>query len=148
MCIRDRYSMVYESGNRNRILEMCKFRFRLVLWIDPCSVEHSYVCLVHFLPNIAQNLNSVGLGIVNVIPKLIRVKMDTHSCITRAGKLNISLVPNVNALLAVCKGMRAVLLSCASSMGHHEWSAMQQHHHLQSAAWTSHQPALSADRNR
>jgi len=24
---------------------------------------------------------------------------------------------------------------------------MQQHHHLQSVAWTSHQPALTADRN-
>ena len=40
------------------------------------------------------------------------------------------------------------LSSCASSVGHHNWSATQQHRHLQSAAWTSHQPALSTDRNR
>ena len=30
----------------------------------------------------------------------------------------------------------------------HGWSAMQQHHHLQSAAWTGNQTALSADRNQ
>ena len=29
------YSMVNETGNRNRILEMRKFRFWLVRWIDP-----------------------------------------------------------------------------------------------------------------
>ena len=29
------YSVVNETGNRNRILEMCKFRFWLVHWIDP-----------------------------------------------------------------------------------------------------------------
>jgi len=45
--------------------------------------------------------------------------------------------------------MHKLLLSlCASSMSRHNWSAMQQHHHLQSADWTSHQPTLSADRNR
>ena len=41
-----------------------------------------------------------------------------------------------------------LLLSCASSMGRHNRSATQQHHYLQSAAWTSHQQALSTDRNR
>jgi len=40
---------------------------------------------------------------------------------------------------------RMLLSSCASSMDHHSWSAMQQHHHLQSAAWTSHQ---SMDKHR
>jgi len=35
-------------------------------------------------------------------------------------------------------------LSCVSSMGAIE----DQRHHLQSAAWTSHQPALSTDRSR
>ena len=44
--------------------------------------------------------------------------------------------------------MSPLLLSCASCMGRHSWSATQQHHHLQSAACTSHQPALSADRNQ
>jgi len=43
--------------------------------------------------------------------------------------------------------MLLLLLSCASSMGCHNWSAMQQHYHLQSAACTRHQPALSTDRN-
>jgi len=38
------YSMVNETGNRNKILEMCKFRFWLMHWIDPCSIEHSYAC--------------------------------------------------------------------------------------------------------
>jgi len=38
------YSMVNETGNRNRTLEMCKFRLSLVHWIDPCSIEHSYAC--------------------------------------------------------------------------------------------------------
>jgi len=32
------YSMLHETGNRNRILEMCKFRFWLVHWIDPRSL--------------------------------------------------------------------------------------------------------------
>jgi len=36
--------MVNETENRNRILEMCKFRFRLVQWIDRRSIEHSYAC--------------------------------------------------------------------------------------------------------
>jgi len=40
------YSMVNETGNRNRILEMCKFRFWLVHWIHPCSIEHSYACVM------------------------------------------------------------------------------------------------------
>ena len=39
------YSMVNETGNRNRILEMCKFRLWLVHWIDPRSIEHSYACI-------------------------------------------------------------------------------------------------------
>ena len=34
--------MVNETGNRNRISETCKFRFWLVHWIDPRSIEHSY----------------------------------------------------------------------------------------------------------
>ena len=38
--------MVNETGNRNRILEMCKFRFWLVHWIDPRSLEHSYACFI------------------------------------------------------------------------------------------------------
>ena len=38
------YSMVNEIGNRNRILEMRKFRFWLVHWIDPRSIEHNYAC--------------------------------------------------------------------------------------------------------
>ena len=38
------YSIVNNTGNRNRILEMCKFRFRLLHWIDPRSIEHSYAC--------------------------------------------------------------------------------------------------------
>jgi len=33
-----------ETGNRNRILEIFKFRFRLMHCIDPCSIEHSYAC--------------------------------------------------------------------------------------------------------
>jgi len=33
-----------ETGNRNRILERCKFRFWLVHWIDPRSIEHNYAC--------------------------------------------------------------------------------------------------------
>jgi len=41
------YSMVNETGNRNPILEMCKFPFRLLHWIDPCSIEHSYACIKH-----------------------------------------------------------------------------------------------------
>ena len=40
------YSMVNETRNRNRILEMCKFRFWLVHWIDPRSIEHSYACFL------------------------------------------------------------------------------------------------------
>ena len=38
------YSIVNNTGNRNRILEMCKFRFRLLHWIDPRSIVHSYAC--------------------------------------------------------------------------------------------------------
>ena len=38
------YSMVTESGNRNRNLKMCKFQFWLVHWIDPRSIKHSYAC--------------------------------------------------------------------------------------------------------
>jgi len=38
------FSMVNETGNRNRILERCKFRFWLVHWIDPRSIEHNYAC--------------------------------------------------------------------------------------------------------
>ena len=38
------YSVVNETGNRNWILEMCKFQFWLVHWIDPRSIEHSYAC--------------------------------------------------------------------------------------------------------
>jgi len=37
---------VNETGNTNRILEMCKFQFRLVHWIYQCSTEHSYACKV------------------------------------------------------------------------------------------------------
>ena len=36
--------MLNEIRNINRILEMCKFRFRLVHWIDPRSIEHNYAC--------------------------------------------------------------------------------------------------------
>ena len=36
--------MVNETGNRNQILERCKFRFWLVHWIDPRSIEHTYAC--------------------------------------------------------------------------------------------------------
>jgi len=36
------YSMVNETGNRNRILEVCKFRLSLVHWIDPRSIEHNF----------------------------------------------------------------------------------------------------------
>ena len=43
------FSMVNETGNRNRILERCKFRFWLVHWIDPRSIEHNYACLFFFL---------------------------------------------------------------------------------------------------
>jgi len=42
------YSMVNETGNRNRILEMRKLRFWLVHWIDPRSIEHSYACFKEF----------------------------------------------------------------------------------------------------
>jgi len=38
------YSMVNETGNKNRILEMCKFRVRLVHWIDQGSIEHNSAC--------------------------------------------------------------------------------------------------------
>jgi len=38
------FSMVNETENRNRILERCKFRFWLVHWIDPRSIEHNYAC--------------------------------------------------------------------------------------------------------
>ena len=40
------YWTVNETGNRNRILERCKFRFWLVHWIDPRSIEHNYACIV------------------------------------------------------------------------------------------------------
>ena len=36
--------MVTETGNRNRNLKTCKFRFWLVHWIDPRSIKHSYAC--------------------------------------------------------------------------------------------------------
>jgi len=39
------YLMVNETGNRNRTSEMFKFRFWLVHWIDPRSIEYSYACL-------------------------------------------------------------------------------------------------------
>ena len=38
------YSMANETGNRNQILEMCKFRLWLAHWIEPRSIEHSYAC--------------------------------------------------------------------------------------------------------
>jgi len=38
------YSTVNETGNRNGILEWCKFQFWLVHWIDPRSIEHIYAC--------------------------------------------------------------------------------------------------------
>ena len=34
-----------QTGSSLPILEMCKFRFRLVHWIDPSSIEHIYACL-------------------------------------------------------------------------------------------------------
>jgi len=40
--------MVNETGNRNRILERCKFRFWLVHWIDPRSIEHNYACFKNY----------------------------------------------------------------------------------------------------
>jgi len=40
------YSTVNETGNRNRILGWCKFRFWLVHWIDPRSIEHNYACFL------------------------------------------------------------------------------------------------------
>jgi len=45
------YSMVNETGNRNRILERCKFRFWLVHWIDLRSIEHNYACFRGVLPS-------------------------------------------------------------------------------------------------
>jgi len=36
--------MANETGNRNQILEMCKFRLWLAHWIEPRSIEHSYAC--------------------------------------------------------------------------------------------------------
>jgi len=39
-----RWWLVNETGNRNRILERCKFRFWLVHWIDPRSIEQNYAC--------------------------------------------------------------------------------------------------------
>ena len=47
------YSMVNETGYRNRILEMCKFRFWLVHWIDPRSIEHNYACF----PSVCVSVN-------------------------------------------------------------------------------------------
>jgi len=44
-------------------------------------------------------------------------------------------------LVAACDLNKMLYLSCASSVGRHSWSATQQHHHLQSAAWTSKSPA-------
>jgi len=38
------YSMVNETENRNLISEMCKFRFRLVHWIDP-EFDRTQLCL-------------------------------------------------------------------------------------------------------
>ena len=46
------YSIVNETGSRNRILEMRKFRFWMVHWIDPRSIEHSYACLGYILPSV------------------------------------------------------------------------------------------------
>jgi len=40
------------------------------------------------------------------------------------------------------------LFSCASSMGCHDWSAMQQRYQLQTTAWANHQPAFWADVNQ
>jgi len=40
------YSMVNETGNRNRILDRCKIRFWLVHWIDLRSIEHNYACYI------------------------------------------------------------------------------------------------------
>jgi len=59
------YSVVNETRNRNRILEMCKFQFRLVHWIDLHLIEHSYAwfdfafwimlwCLLYFVWAIAE----------------------------------------------------------------------------------------------
>ena len=41
----------YETRNRNQILEMCKFRFWLVHWIDPRLTEHSYACYFNYYYN-------------------------------------------------------------------------------------------------
>ena len=41
--------MVNDTGNTNHILGMCTFQFRLVHWIDPRSIEHSYACLCGLL---------------------------------------------------------------------------------------------------
>jgi len=49
--------MVNETGNRNRILEMCKFRFRLVHWIDPRSIEHSYACYFSVCQSVCVSVN-------------------------------------------------------------------------------------------
>ena len=58
--------MVNETGNRNRILEMRKFRFWLVHWIDPRSIEHSYACCLsnaldrpsnQFFPSVCVSVN-------------------------------------------------------------------------------------------
>jgi len=45
------YSTMNETGNRNRILGMCKIRFWLVHWIDPRSIEHNYACLDRITSN-------------------------------------------------------------------------------------------------
>ena len=35
-------------GNKNYILEMCRFRFTLAHWIDSRSTEHSCACLSYY----------------------------------------------------------------------------------------------------
>jgi len=59
------YSTMNETGNRNRILGMCKIRFWLVHWIDPRSIEHNYACCLsnaldrpsnQFFPSVSQSV--------------------------------------------------------------------------------------------
>ena len=41
------YSMVNETGNRNRILEMCKFRF-FVSALDRAALDRTQLCLLYY----------------------------------------------------------------------------------------------------
>jgi len=83
------YSRVNETGNRDRILEWCKFRLWLVHWIDPRSIEHIFVYPMHWIdPLISFFRLSVCVSVNRSVVKRLRPQFftDFHQILHAAQK--------------------------------------------------------------